>query len=127
VSVEEIIDRCAQAIGGSGHLETLKTLRFEYRSQGRDRPLKWEIIRVTLPMGSVAAYAIDAESFLPVRVDLPGWDYRQRLGDFREVGGIFYPHRFWDASGPEKVMVLEQLAVNFELDHSRFVLPADIR
>jgi hypothetical protein len=195
-------------MGGSGHLETLRTLRFEYRSQGRDRPLKWEIIRpnlirkeregdivllfdgrragflegpvqedgrpegphlvpegdwhhfemdialyipvffdipaehvgrttvdgdpahllrVTLPMGGVVVYAIDAESFLPVRVDLPGWDLQRRLGDFREVGGILYPHRFWDASDPTQVTVLEKLGVNVELDRTLFVFPAGIR
>jgi hypothetical protein len=191
-------------MGGSGHLETLKTLKFEYRSPGRDEFLKWEIIRpnlvrkeregelvllfdgqragflegpvqedgtlegphlvpeedwhhfemdialyipaffdhpavhagrttvdgdpahllrVALPMGGIAVYAIDAESFLPIRVDLPDWDLQQRLGDFREVGGILYPHRFWSASDPSQVTVLENLEVNGELDRSRFVFP----
>jgi hypothetical protein len=45
LSLEEIVNRCAQPMGGSGNLESLETLRFEHRSLGSDVSTKWEIVR----------------------------------------------------------------------------------
>ena len=85
------------------------------------------LLRVNLPRGGVAVYAIDAESFLPVRVELAEWGFRRRMGDFRQVGGFIYPHRWWDPSDSSQVSVLQGVAVNPDLDRGRFVFPADIR
>jgi len=78
-------------------------------------------------MGGVAAYAIDAESFLPVRVDLPAWNLSQHPGDYREVGGILLPHRYSGAADPSSVTVLEEVRVNAKLDPDRFVFPVGSR
>lgn len=85
------------------------------------------LLRVNLPRGGVAIYAIHAESFLPVRVELPEWNLRRQIGDFRQVGGFLLPHRYWDPRDPSQVIVLRNLTVNPDLDRGRFVFPADIR
>jgi hypothetical protein len=208
LSVREIVTRCARAMAPSGNINDLRTLRFETLTPGRDRGLKWEIIRpnlvrkeregalvllfdgrragylegprlpdgtlqgphlvpqaawhdfemdiaiyipaffdfpaeyagrttvdgspahllrVTLPMGGVVVYAIHAESFLPIRVELPEWNFQQNMGDFRQVGGFLFPHRYWAASNPSEVTVLRNVALNADLERGRFVFPADIR
>ena len=85
------------------------------------------LLRVNLPRGGVVVYAIHAESFLPVRVELPEWNLRRQMGDFRQVGGFLLPHRTWDPRDPSQVIVLRNLTVNPDLDRSRFVFPAGIR
>jgi len=78
-------------------------------------------------LGGVAIYSIDAESYLPMRVDLPDWGLQQRFGDYREVGGVLYPHRIWYASDSTQVVIVENLRVNLPLEGDRFVLPAGTR
>jgi len=85
------------------------------------------LLRVNLPRGGVAIYTVSAESFLPVRVELPEWNLRRQMADFRQVGGFLLPHRTWDPRDPSQVIVLRDLTVNPDLDRSRFVFPADIR
>jgi hypothetical protein len=85
------------------------------------------LLRVTLPMGGVVVYAVHAESFLPIRVELPAWDYQRLTGDFRQVGGFLLPHRLWPPSDPSRAEVLRNVAVNADLDRGRFVFPAGIR
>jgi|TARA_Y100000310_G_C20588140_1_gene766536 hypothetical protein len=198
-SADTIVAEVVQAMGGTGRLEALRTLRFEYSAHGPGNPATWEIVRpnlvrkeiagefilifdghragflqkhredgtyanpylvpkedwhhfemdialwvpafldyaasyagktdvdghpaylltVSLPMGGDAAYVIDAQTFLPVRVDLPDWGLQRRQGDFREVEGFLFPHRFWDASNPANVTVLENLKVNQVLDRNQ--------
>jgi hypothetical protein len=85
------------------------------------------LLQVNLPLGGVAAYAVDAESFLPLKVALPAWDYEIYLDDYREVGGYLYFHEYWTAADPENVTVLENLEVNVELPADRFTIPASLR
>ena len=44
------------------------------------------LVRVTLPMGGIAVYALDAGSFLPVRVDPPDWGWRPIPARSRSMG-----------------------------------------
>lgn len=208
VSVQDVVARCARAMAPAGNTKDLRTLRFETLTPGRDRGLKWEIIRpnlvrkeregalvllfdgrragylegprlpdgtlqgphlvpqaawhdfemdiaiyipaffdfpaeyagrttvdgspahllrVTLPMGGVVVYAIHAESFLPIRVELPEWGFQQNMGDFRAVGGFLLAHRYWAAANPAELTVLQDVAVNADLARGRFIFPAGIR
>ncbi len=85
------------------------------------------VLSVRLPMGGVATYALDAESFLPLQVELPGWGFVRRLEDYREVGGFLLPHRYRDPSDASRTAVLTSLLVNPETDPARFRFPAVIR
>lgn len=85
------------------------------------------LLRVVLPLGGTAIYAVDAGSYLPIRVELPTWDFAQRLGDFEEENGFLLPHRYWSPSDSSKATIIENLVVNAELDRDRFRLPATIR
>jgi len=84
------------------------------------------LLRVTLPMGGVVTYAIHAKSFLPIRVDIPAWNYQRMMGDFKRVGGFFLPHKYWDPSDSSQVTVLKNLTVNADLGKDRFAFPSDI-
>lgn len=85
------------------------------------------LLRVRLPGGGAVVYAIHAESFLPIRVELPEWNYRRQMGDFRPEGGFVLPHRVWDPSTPSQVEILRDVTVNANLERSRFAFPADVR
>lgn len=206
LTVEEIVNRSAEAMGGSGHLEELKTIRFDIPLQDGP-PLTIEIVRpnmerkerpgrsilvfdghrafwlegppredgtlegprltsedewfhfpieiavyfpayfdypaeylgetlvdgspahllqVTLPEDFLVVWAVDAESFLPVRREFPSLGVARSIGDFREVSGFLFPHSFWDPTDPSSPTVLEHLELNVELDPARFALPEGI-
>jgi hypothetical protein len=208
LTAEDIVARCAEAMGGEGGIQTLRTLSFRLSSPNRPQQLLWEIARpnfvrkeragdlilvfdgnraaflqappnedgtpgephvvdqadwhhfemdialyvpaffdypaayvdttsvngssayllqVDLPMGGVAAYAVDAESFLPTKVALPDWDYEIFPGDYREVGGFLYFHEYRTGADPENVTVLEDLEVNVELPADRFAIPSSLK
>ncbi|MFC1574452.1 hypothetical protein ACFL3Z_00035 [Gemmatimonadota bacterium] len=91
---------------------------------------------VVLPLGGKVTYYIDAATYLPFmvesRVNLFGKEYRSQrfLGDYREVGGILYPHQFTYYSPHVRVMyslTLDALEINIPLDNERFRLPPSIR
>lgn len=87
----------------------------------RDRT---HLIEVTFPLGGIAVYHIDPDSFLPIRIDFPQHDFSMDLGDFREVGGILFPHRNNPIANPTQVTVIENVRVNPDIDPERFVLPS---
>ncbi len=84
------------------------------------------LLRVILPMGGVVIYAVDASSYLPVRVDLPEWGVHQRLGDFQLANGVLYPARIWNASDASGASVVKKISVNTDVNRDRFTVPEDI-
>jgi hypothetical protein len=89
-------------------------------------------LKVTRKNGSVEHYFIDAQSYLPVRVEgrrtvrgvaIEG---EGTMGDYREAGGFLWPHRLENgAKGmPDKqVLTIEKVEVDPPIDDARFQMP----
>jgi len=84
------------------------------------------LLRVDLPMGGVAVYAVDAASFLPTKVILPDWDLERFLGGYRNVDGFTYFTRYWTGAGEADAVEMENLELNVALDASRFAIPESL-
>lgn len=97
----------------------------EYQGMDQVGETTVHILKVTLPMGAKVIYALDADSFLPLRVSLPAWDYEQYVGDWKKVGDVMYFHRFWSGSDPGDITLLDELAFNVDPGKDRFTVPAD--
>ena len=90
------------------------------------------ILQVTLPLGGVLTYNLDAQTYLVHRaaadVVLYGEEYHpeRTYSDYRMVDGILYPHAFTYV-GRDGVEVLtatmESLEFNVPLDEERFSVP----
>lgn len=207
LTAEDVVTRCAAAMGGDAGIETLRTLSFQIRSADNPQPMAWEIerpnmvrkqregvlvlvfdgeraafveappdddgtpgeprvvneedwhhfemdialyvpaffdypatyvdtitvrgaishlLQVDLPMGGVVQYAVDAASFLPSRVILPAWEYDRHLGDYREVGGLLYFHRYWSGDDEAGATEIEELQVNVNFEQGRFEIPEEL-
>jgi hypothetical protein len=83
-------------------------------------------VKVVFPLSRAAVYSIDAEEFLPVRVDFPEMEFGMDLGDFRQIGGVLLPHRFSPVGDSENATIIERVRVNVELDRARFIFPPGI-
>lgn len=208
LTAEDIVARCAEAMGGEHGIETLRTLRFQLSAPNRPEPTMWEIERpnwvrkerigdmvlvfdgsraaflqapanedgtpgvpnvvdqehwhhfemdialyvpaffeyaatyvdttsvrgsaahllhVTLPMGGVVEYAIDAESFLPTKISLPDWGYDVFLDDYRDIAGYKYFHKVRSSADEDDTTSLENLVINVNLGQSRFAIPDSLR
>ena len=87
-------------------------------------------LKITLPGGQVETWHLDAESFLEVAADSQIYDYtqltdpmQQRIfyDDFREVAGLKFPFQIeWEFWARLETMTVEEVAVNPEIDASRF-------
>jgi len=95
--------------------------------------IETHILQVTLPLGGVMTYNLDAQTYLVHRasalVILYGEEYRpeRTFSDYRMVDGVLYPHAF-TYSGRDGVEVLtatmESVEFNIPLDDERFSVPA---
>jgi outer membrane lipoprotein-sorting protein len=89
-------------------------------------------LKVTLKNGDVRYLYLDAETFLEVKSEArrtirgSEMEIETLLGDYKEVGGLMYPHSFQStAKGrPEKQNVtVDKFELNPTLDDARFAMP----
>ena len=89
-------------------------------------------LKVTRKGGGVEYYFIDAESWLPIRVEgkqtVRGTEIEGEgtIGDYKEVAGFLWPHTLQNgAKGrPEKqTITIEKIEVNPAIDDARFKMP----
>jgi len=89
-------------------------------------------LRVALRLGAVITYYIDAETWLPIRARNQfrskgrDFDNTREYRDFRNVGGIVYPHAFTYPSRDRKSVLLAAVTsveINPPLDPAHFVIP----
>jgi outer membrane lipoprotein-sorting protein len=90
-------------------------------------------LKVTKKDGSIEYDFLDAESYLPVRVEgkrtVRGTEIEGEgtIGDYKDVGGFLWPHSIQNgAKGrPEKqTITIEKIEVNPTIDDARFKMPA---
>jgi hypothetical protein len=91
-------------------------------------------LRITLPDGKQEVWHLDAETFLELATDSQIYDYtqlaepmQQRIfyDDFREVDGLVFPFQVeWEFWARLETMTVEEIAINPEIDVSRFSPPA---
>lgn len=90
-------------------------------------------LRLTLKNGSVQALYLDASSALEIkgesmrRVQGAQIETEQRIGDYRNVEGLWIPHSFENGpkGRPEKQKItIEKVELNVPLDDARFAMPA---
>ncbi|MCP4901283.1 MAG: hypothetical protein GY906_30300 [bacterium] len=83
-------------------------------------------ISVDLPMGGLAVYLVDVESYLPVSISLPAWEYEIAPGDWAEFNGVMMFQSARSPSHPDHGAQLESIEVNAPIDQSRFAIPETI-
>lgn len=82
------------------------------------------VLQVNLPLGQTNTYLIDPRTFLPWKSigtaleDAPFW---WELRDFREVGGVLFPHAV--ALNGEVVRALQKVEFDVTLPDAGFVIP----
>lgn len=93
-------------------------------------------LRMKLPQGAVTIYTIDAETWLPVKISsqfvMRGRDIvvDRVFSDFRNVGGILYPHAFtYPARDRKSALKARVTSVEFNapLDDAHFKIPDGIK
>lgn len=89
-------------------------------------------LRLTLKNGSVQTIFIDAASFLEIKdestrsvrgTEIPT---EQRIGDYRDVGGLKLPHRFENGikGQPERqTIAIQKIELDVPIDDARFAMP----
>lgn len=89
-------------------------------------------LELTKKSGEVERYLIDAQSYLPVRVETRRAfqgrtiEVQTKLGDYKAAGGFLWPHSIENegAGQPDKqALRLSSIEVNPALDESRFRMP----
>jgi outer membrane lipoprotein-sorting protein len=89
-------------------------------------------LRLTLKNGSVQTMYIDAVSYLEIKDEstrtLRGAEIltEQRIGDYRDVGGLKLPHRFENGiqGRPDRQKVtIEKIELDVAIDDARFAMP----
>ena len=90
-------------------------------------------LKVTRKSGQTEHYFLDAESYLPVRVEgkrtVRGTEIEGEgtMGDYKEAGGFLWPHSIQNSAKgrPEKqIITVEKIEVNPVIDDARFKMPA---
>jgi hypothetical protein len=90
-------------------------------------------LKITKKDGGVEYHFLDADSYLPVRVEakrtIRGTEIEgeSTLGDYKEAGGFLWPHSVQNgAKGrPEKQsLVVDKIEINPTIDDTRFRMPA---
>jgi len=89
-------------------------------------------LKVTLKSGDVQDYFLDAERFVPIRVDggrsAQGTtvDYETLFGDYKEVGGLMMAHSIEarpKGAPSGQVITFDAVEINIPLNESIFVMP----
>lgn len=81
------------------------------------------VLRVALPMGEEAVYSISTETFLPLKVTLPSWQYERFFGGWREVGGVTYFGNFWSQPDRSDLTRVDTLVMDEPIPDERFFIP----
>jgi len=91
------------------------------------------VLRVRLGSGEVRTYSIDAEHWLPIRVNgtrnVRGSEvaFLTTFGDYREVEGLVIPHSIssvLQGTPAAQTLTVERVEVNVELPDSLFTMPS---
>jgi outer membrane lipoprotein-sorting protein len=91
-------------------------------------------LRLTLKNGHEQTVYIDAASYLEIRGEstrnVEGTQIvsEQKIGDYREVGGLLFPHSFENGvkGRPQRQRVtIETIEIDVPIDDARFAWPAD--
>lgn len=89
-------------------------------------------LRVTYPSGTVKHYFMDTDYYVPIKIETKRMirgaevEFETILGDYKEVGGVYYPHSFENGakgSANRVKTAIEKIEINVPLDDSRFVRP----
>ncbi len=93
-------------------------------------------LKLTRQDGRVEHYLLDAESFLPIRVEswptIAGEEISGEaiLSDYRDVGGVLWPHSIENVvkGRPDRQsMRFSKIEVNVPIDDARFEMPSSAR
>jgi hypothetical protein len=89
-------------------------------------------LKVTLANGDVRIFFMDADSFVPIKIDtkrvIRGAERESEttIGDYKEVAGVYFPHSYETGTkgSPNRAkIVYDKLEANVPLDDSRFHPP----
>jgi len=90
-------------------------------------------LKVTYPTGTVKHYFMDTDYYVPIKIETKRMvrgaevEFETILGDYKEVGGIYYPHSIENGvkGNPNRAeIVYEKIEINVPLDDSRFARPS---
>src|SRR5262252_5631535 len=86
-------------------------------------------LKVTLKNGDVQYYYMDAEDYVPIKIEKKRMvrgaerESETSLGDYKEVAGVYFPHSFEQkdkgSTNPQKI-VYDKIEANVPLDDSLF-------
>ena len=110
-----------------------KNIRIEYIGKDEFEGSDVFKLKATLPSGTVKHYYLDTDYYVPIKIEVKrvvrGADVETEtiLGDYKEVGGVYFPHSF--ESGPKgssnKVKITyEKIEVNIPLEDTLFARPS---
>jgi outer membrane lipoprotein-sorting protein len=89
-------------------------------------------LKVTKKDGDIEYHFLDAESYLPVRIEAKRMvrgteiEGESTIGDYKEAGGVLWPYSIQNAAKgrPEKQSItVEKVEVNPAIDDARFKMP----
>jgi len=89
-------------------------------------------LKVTLANGTVKTYFLDADYYLPIKIEtkqtIRGTEIETEtvLGDYKESGGVYFAHSFESGrkgSANKSSITIEKVEINPALDDSRFSMP----
>lgn len=89
-------------------------------------------LRLTLRNGSVQTMYIDATSYLEIKDEstrtVRGTEIltEQRIGDYRDVGGLKLPHRFEngiEGQPDRQTVTIQEIELDVPIDDARFTMP----
>jgi outer membrane lipoprotein-sorting protein len=92
-------------------------------------------LKVTLKNGDVLFYFMDAEFFVPIKIErkriVRGAERESEtmLGDYKEVAGVYYPHSYESGAkgnANRAKTVYDRIEANVPLDDSEFKPPAPV-
>jgi outer membrane lipoprotein-sorting protein len=90
-------------------------------------------LKVTYPSGTIKHYFMDTDYYVPIKIETKRMirgaevELETILGDYKEVGGVYYPHSFESgAKGSQNraKISIEKIEINVPLDDSRFARPS---
>lgn len=112
-----------------------KGIKVESLGLGEVEGIATQDLKITLADGKEEVWHLHAETFLEVAADSEIYDYtqlaepiQQRIfyDDFREVEGLVFPFQIeWEFWARLETMTVGEVAVNPEIDVSRFSPPAE--
>ena len=110
-----------------------KNIKVEYVGMDEFEGTDAYKLRVTYPSGTVKHYFMDTDYYVPIKIETKRIvrgaevEFETILGDYKEVGGVYYPHSIENGAkgNPNKVTVtVQKIEINVPLDDSRFTRPA---